>query len=291
VSSKQGSQTERAYFDGLMSDAVSVLRTAKAVDKAQMALTAADRWWSRTYDRGSRPASPPDIPARPAEPVLGDPKDVPKRRLGSAEGRIALIHAVAHIELNAIDLAWDMIARFGDTAITQLNLGHGFLDDWVQVGEEEAKHFLYLNQRLEELGSYYGATMAHAGLWDAALATKDDLLARLSIVPMVLEARGLDVNPSMAKRLRSAGDGVTAEILDLIYQDEIGHVKIGTQWFHKICETRGLDAKTTFESNLRSYFKGQLKPPFNNEARELAGLPLSYYDPSEPKRPKAWDLN
>jgi len=283
--------SERADVSGLISDAVKVLNTANAVEKAHSALAAADRWRNGRYGSSHASALPPDVPARPTKPVLSDPKDVPKRRLGSPEGQIALVHAIAHIELNAIDLAWDMIARFGHAAITELKLGDAFLADWVKVGEEESQHFLYLNQRLDELGSYYGATLAHDGLWDAAQATKDDVLARLSIVPMVLEARGLDVNPNMAKRLRKAGDTVTADILDLIYQEEIGHVKIGSFWFHKICEIRGLSAKTTFESNLRNYFKGQLKPPFNNEARELAGLPLEYYDRSDQKRSKASDLN
>lgn len=270
-------------LNGLIADAVKVLQTADGAEKAQAALAAADRWRAKQYDPNSTPVSPPDIPARPAKPILSAPKDVPRRRLGSPEGKIALIHAIAHIELNAIDLAWDMIARFGHTAVTRLHLGQAFLDDWVQVGEEEASHFLFLNQRLEDLNSYYGATLAHDGLWDAAKDTREDILARLSIVPMVLEARGLDVNPGMSERLRASGDDITAEILDLIYQDEIGHVKIGTYWFHKICSIRGLDAKTTFESNLRNYFKGQLKPPFNNEARELAGLPADYYERSVQK--------
>ena len=276
-----------ACVNALISDAIDVLRESNAEQKAKTAMAAANRWRMQEYSHvPSDPLLPPDSPSRPEKPILGPPSQVPKRRLGSKDGRLALIHAVAHIELNAIDLAWDLIARYGRFVIDTLDLGTDFLDDWVQVGQEESSHFLYLNQRLEELNSYYGAEIAHSGLWDAALATKHDLLARLSIVPMVLEARGLDVNPSMSKRLRSAGDSATADILDLIYQEEIGHVKIGSFWFHKICARQDRDAKTTFESNLRNYFKGQLKPPFNTVARELAGLPRAYYERDDQKYEK-----
>jgi len=159
-------------------------------------------------------------PARPGRPRLCPPRDMPRRRnFGTPAGRIALLHALAHIELNAIDLAWDIVARFArdDTP-------HAFCDDWVHVAAEEAEHFALLADRLAALGAAYGELPAHDGLWEAAAATAHDLLARLAVVPLVLEARGLDVTPEMICRLERAGDAGSAAILRCIYEDEIGHV-------------------------------------------------------------------
>ena len=148
----------------------------------------------------------------------------------------------------------------------------------MRIGAEEARHCLLLLERLRELGASYGDFPAHAGLWEAAFGTRNDLLGRLTVVPMVLEARGLDVNPTMANRLKTAGDQRTADILEVIYQDEIGHVAIGTKWFHEICMRQSLKPDDVFRHKLEKYFKGQLKPPFNRDARDRAGLPRGYYD-------------
>jgi uncharacterized ferritin-like protein (DUF455 family) len=220
-------------------------------------------------------AMPPPRPARPERPLLLPPRDMRKRRnFGSGSGRVALIHALTHIELNAIDLAWDIIARFaGD------GLPREFFDDWVEVAAEEAEHFALLDARLTAIGGDYGALPAHNGMWEAASITSNDLLARLAVVPLVLEARGLDVTPEMIRRLDRAGDSDSAQILDRIYQDEIGHVAVGARWFSHLCNAQRLDPAATFHDRVRRHFTGTLKPPFNHAARDAAGLPSPYYEP------------
>jgi uncharacterized ferritin-like protein (DUF455 family) len=231
------------------------------------------RWCGGTLDVGV--AVPPLRPSRPARPLLYPPREMKKRRnFGSEAGRIALIHALAHIELNAIDLGWDIICRFCREALPR-----GFFDDWVGVAAEEAEHFLLLDSRLRALGSEYGALPAHDGLWEAATSTAHDLLARLAIVPLVLEARGLDVTPEMMRRLRRVGDSDSTALLERIYADEIGHVAVGARWFEHLCREHGLDPVATFHDRVGKYFTGALKPPFNREARTAAGLPAAYYEP------------
>jgi uncharacterized ferritin-like protein (DUF455 family) len=229
------------------------------------------------WRRGGMPvgvATPPARPARPERPLLSPPRDMKKRRnFGSVAGRIALIHALAHIELNAIDLGWDIIAKFSGA-----DLPIRFFDDWVGVAAEEAEHFALLNARLLALGGEYGALPAHDGLWEAAAVTAYDLLARLAIVPLVLEARGLDVTPEMVRRLERAGDHDSAALLERIYADEIGHVAVGARWFDRLCRQYGLDPPATFRDRVRRYFTGTLKPPFNRAARDAAGLPPDYYE-------------
>jgi uncharacterized ferritin-like protein (DUF455 family) len=208
-------------------------------------------------------------------PILQPPREMKRRRnIGALAGRIALIHALAHIELNAIDLGWDIIARFSGE-----HLSRRFFDDWVGVAAEEAEHFALLEARLAALGGEYGALPAHDGLWEAASTTSGDLLARLAVVPLVLEARGLDVTPAMIARLESANDPDSAAILRRLYDDEIGHVGIGAYWFRHLCAARGLDPVTAFQDQVRRHFSGALKPPFNRDARDRAGFPASYYAP------------
>ena len=219
--------------------------------------------------------TPPVRPARPPRPLLLPPRDMPRRRAGgSLAGRIALLHALAHIELNAIDLAWDLVARFTDQ-----QLPRGFYDDWVAVAAEEAKHHTLVAARLAELGAAYGDLPAHDGLWEAAQTTAGDLLARLAVVPLVLEARGLDVTPAMIARLNRFGDARSAAILQVIYDDEIGHVAIGLRWFAWLCAGRGAEPIATYQRLVRRHFKGMLKPPFNHGGREAAGLAAHYYAP------------
>jgi uncharacterized ferritin-like protein (DUF455 family) len=198
---------------------------------------------------------------------------MPRRRAaGSAAGRIALLHALAHIELNAIDLAWDIIARF-----TEQSLPREFYDDWVAVAVEEAKHHALVVARLAELGARYGDLPAHDGLWEAAQATAHDLLARLAVVPLVLEARGLDVTPAMIARLDRFGDAESAAVLQVIYDDEIGHVATGLRWFARLCAERGREPVATYQQLVRRHFRGALKPPFNRSGRDAAGLAEQYY--------------
>ncbi|MFN0023614.1 MAG: ferritin-like domain-containing protein [Parvularculaceae bacterium] len=253
--------------------AYGVLTTAGAEAKAQAALLAST---ARGKDAGCN-TFPSARPARPTAPALVAPRDVPRRRLGTAAGRTGLLHALAHIELNAVDLAFDMALRFAGE-IDRAGLDSGaFVADWVGVGHEEASHFLMLNARLQALGSHYGALPAHDGLWEAAEATGDSALARLAIAPMVLEARGLDVTPGMAARLRAAGDKESAAILDRIFADEIGHVAIGVRWFTRLCAARGLEPGAAFEGLVADRFRGGLKPPFNEAARNEAGLAPAFY--------------
>jgi uncharacterized ferritin-like protein (DUF455 family) len=210
----------------------------------------------------------PDAPARPAKPALLAPREMPRRRAGKSQSeRIALYHAIAHIEFNAIDLAFDLIARFADPALPQ-----AFFADWAAVGAEEANHFQLLNRRLKALDATYGDLPAHGGLWEAAAATADDLLARLAVVPLVLEARGLDVTPGMIERLHSYGDAEGTDILNLILEQEIGDVATGQRWFAWLAARRGLDARTAWKDLVTERFKGTLKPPFNKAARRSAGF-------------------
>lgn len=196
---------------------------------------------------------------------------MPRRRaLTTPAGRIALLHALAHIEFNAIDLAWDIAARFP-------GMPRAFYDDWIAVGADEARHFVLLEKRLSALGGSYGDLPAHDGLWQAAKDTADDILARLAIVPLVLEARGLDVTPGMIERLHRAGDASSAAILEIIYREEVGHVAAGMRWFRHVCAERDLEPEATWKTIVASRFRGRIKPPFNQDARSRAGLPEAYY--------------
>jgi uncharacterized ferritin-like protein (DUF455 family) len=200
---------------------------------------------------------------------------MPKRRAGGErESRVALLHALAHIELNAIDLAWDLIARFASE-----DPPREFFDDWVSVADEEATHHGLLAERLAALDARYGDLPAHDGLWEAASVTATDFLARLAVVPLVLEARGLDVTPAMIGRLERAGDSESAAVLHRIYQDEIAHVAAGRRWFDWACARAGLAPVETYHDRVRRYFKGALKPPFNEDARSRAGLAATFYAP------------
>jgi len=205
------------------------------------------------------------IPGRPARPQLVPPRKLPRRRLGSTEGRASLLHALAHIEFNAINLAWDAVYRFRD-------MPQAFYGDWAKVAFEEAYHFRLLCERLADFGHVYGDFDAHDGLWEMACKTAHDALVRMALVPRVLEARGLDVTPGMIKRLEQAGDRAVVEVLQIILRDEIGHVKIGTHWFRYLCSARSLDPDVTFARLVREYMRGQVKPPFHYAAREKAGF-------------------
>lgn len=257
--------------------AVEVLTTADARAKTALSREHAARWFAAREAGEVIPvgtAEPPLRPARPDRPDLLDPRDVPKRKPGSPEGRIALLHAVAHIELNAVDLHWDIVARFSGTPMPA-----GFHDDWVRAADEESKHFNLVADCLEARGSRYGALPAHAGMWRAAEDTADDLMGRLAVVPMVLEARGLDVTPGMIEVFRKAGDDMAVAALETIYAEEVGHVAYGSKWFHFLCGRGDLDPKPVFHGLVRRYFHGALKPPFNEEKRAEAGLPPDFYWP------------
>jgi uncharacterized ferritin-like protein (DUF455 family) len=204
-------------------------------------------------------------PGRPARPQLVHPSEVKPRKLSTRQGRASFLHALAHIEFNAINLAWDAVYRFRD-------MPAAFYADWIHVANEEAHHFSLLNQRLENLGQAYGDFPAHDGLWHMARVTAHDILVRMALVPRVLEARGLDVTPAMIVRLQQAGDVESAAVLETILRDEIGHVQAGTRWFQYVCRQRGLDPLETFRSLLAEYAPGRIRAPFNDSARREAGF-------------------
>jgi uncharacterized ferritin-like protein (DUF455 family) len=214
---------------------------------------------------GSLPVKPIMAPGRPQQPSLVAPAAVPRRRLGSVEGRAALVHAVAHIEFNAINLALDAVYRFR-------GMPEAYYRDWLSVADDEARHFTMLRQRLLGLGYDYGAFDAHNGLWEMAEKTAESCLQRMALVPRVLEARGLDVTPGMRQRLASAGDRETALILDLILEEEVRHVEIGTRWFRYCCEAAGVEPEPTFIDLLHRHYGTPLRGPFNLAARFQAGF-------------------
>ena len=214
----------------------------------------------------------PDRPARPALPELLPPNRMPKRGRGASDkGRIALWHSLAHIEFSAIDLALDAAGRIG------AELGAGYTGDFLAVAADEAMHFALLERRLRALGSSYGALPAHDGLWGAAYETRHDAAARMAIVPMVLEARALDVSPAMIERLRAMGDFGGMRLIERILDDEIRHVRIGTRHFIALCQLREISPEILWKSLVKSHFRGLLKPPFNDSARLAAGLSRSFY--------------
>jgi uncharacterized ferritin-like protein (DUF455 family) len=214
----------------------------------------------------------PDCPAWPGSPELLPPNRMPKRgKFGSERARIALWHSLAHIEFVAIDLALDMAGRFGET------MGEEFVDDFLSVAADEAMHFALLARKLEALGSHYGALPAHAGLWEAAHATREDVAARLAVVPMVLEARGLDVTPATLERVTAAGDAGGAKILARILDDEIRHVAFGTKHFLRCAGMVQESPETLWQSLVKQHFRGVIKPPFNDSARLAAGLSREFY--------------
>ena len=204
-------------------------------------------------------------PGRPEKPRLVMPRALPRRGLATPEGRAALVHAVAHIEFNAINLAWDAVARFR-------GMPHEYYRDWAGVAVDEARHFGLLSARLAELGHAYGDFDAHDGLWDMAVRTADSCLARMALVPRVLEARGLDVTPGMIVRLRAVGDEATTAILEIILREEVAHVAAGSRWFAWCCARDGLDPRKTFVELVNRHLRGALRGPFNTEARLRAGF-------------------
>lgn len=249
----------------------AVLLAADPAEKVKAARAAA-RGWRLGQLAHAFSVAMPERPARPKAPELLPPSRMPKRgRMGSEASRVAMVHALAHIEFVAIDLAFDLIGRFGGT------FPRSFVDDWMRVGADEAMHFALLDRRLRSLGSHYGALPAHDGLWQAAEETAGDAQARLAVVPMVLEARGLDITPATIARFDAVGDAASSRILRRILDDEVKHVGAGTKWFRWACESCGFDPVPRWRALVSTYFRGALKPPFNDSARLSAGLTRDFY--------------
>lgn len=202
---------------------------------------------------------------RPDKPTLVPPKDLARRRLGSKEGHASLMHSIVHIEFNAVNLALDAIYRFQD-------MPYEYYRDWLGVAGEEAYHFQMVREHLNSLGYEYGDMTAHDGLWMTTYETDHDPLVRMALVPRTLEARGLDVTPPMINKLRSIGDKRGVEILKILLHDEIGHVEVGTRWFRYLCKQRDLNPFEAFQDIIKNYFHGDLRGPFNFEARKQAGF-------------------
>lgn len=253
-------------FKHLFQAARACLLAGDVEEKLQLTIEAARQWrdgvlFLQQQDEVERI----DNPGRPARPGLVPLRELPIRKLTSEEGRAAFLHALAHIEFNAINLAWDAVHRFR-------GLPTDYYSDWVRVAGEEACHFGLLRNRLRTLDYDYGDFPAHNGLWVMAQKTAFDPMVRMALVPRVLEARGLDVTPGMVQRLRGVGDCKSADVLEIILRDEVGHVEIGSRWFRYFCGQRGLDSDSTYKELLQKYVAGKLRQPFNDEARKAAGF-------------------
>ncbi len=259
-------------METLRAGAIAVLLTADADAKASAARSLAARWAAGAIALVSDGPAMPDRPARPVRPRLLPPGAMPRRgKAGSARARLALLHALAHIELNAIDLAVDMAGRWGPA------MPPAFAADWLRIADDEARHFALLQGLLEGGGGRYGDLPAHDGLWQAAEATAHDLEARLAIVPQVLEARGLDVTPAMIARFETLGDTATVDVLQQILADEITHVEAGNRWFRQLCSESVSEPAERFRTLVATHFRGTVKPPFNVSARGQAGLTMDWY--------------
>lgn len=263
----------------LVAGAKAIVSASDVSEKVRLAYLVSKAWFGRDLAIGSPSMDGlmPDRPGRPSKPDLLAPRDMPKRKLTGQAGRLALLHSLAHIELNAVDLTWDLIGRFA-----HIRLPRTYYDDWVRVGLEEAKHFSMLRDRLARLDAAYGDLPAHDGLWQAAQDTGHDLAARLAIIPLVLEARGLDITPPMIEKARKSGDDDTAKCLEVIYRDEKNHVAFGAKWFRFLCDRQGITPEPAFHAFVRKHFRGNLKPPFNDRARSEAGLTPGFYKPLAP---------
>ncbi|XP_073033162.1 uncharacterized protein [Primulina eburnea] len=280
----------------LVEAALRVLNTADPFEKARLGDEVANKWLqgiiTRPYDE-FLDLPVPDRPARLAIVKLVSPSEMPKLgKAGSLRSRQAIVHSLVHTESWAMDLSWDIIARFG----RQESLPMDFFTDFVKVAQDEGRHFILLAARLEELGSFYGELLAHDGLWDSAIATSKDLLARLAVEHCVHEARGLDVLPTTISRFRKGGDDKTADLLEkIVYPEEITHCGAGVKWFRYVCSRsmnllmcsnndevlRDMEDEVIqkFHATVKDFFKGPLKPPFNEPARRAAGFGPQWYEP------------
>lgn len=259
----------------LFERADAAIREPDPETKASLAVSLRADWDAGLVARADAgEPSPIGEPGRPQRPELVAPRDLVQRRLSSIEGRAALIHAIAHIEFNAMNLALDAVYRFR-------TMPQAYYGDWLRVAAEEASHFRMLRERLQQLGYDYGDFPAHNGLWEMCVDTAHDVLVRMALVPRVLEARGLDVTPGMIERLQGAGDGDTVAILHVILAEEEGHVAIGSHWFRYCCEQRDLEPESTFRDLLQRYMRGRLRGPFNRPARLMAGFSEAEMDALE----------
>ena len=251
----------------LRAEALHCLAKTDFLDKSQAVTALASYLGSESFsiDTNIIFNAPDNIPGLPTKPNLVSPKDVARRNMRTTEGRAIMIHALAHIEFNAINLALDAIWRFA-------KMPEQYYYDWLKVAAEEAYHFNLLNNHLIKLGYIYGDFPAHNSLWEMATKTTDDILARIALVPRTMEARGLDASPALRLKLAQVGDMEAAAILDIILRDEIGHVAIGNHWFNWLCEARDLEPISTYAELAKKYEAPTPRKPFNHQARLAAGF-------------------
>lgn len=251
----------------LRTTALSCLLEPDAARKAAGVRELARMWASgaTSLDTHAEIVAPPSIPGRPARPELVLPKLLPHRSMVTAEGRASLIHAMTHIEFNAINLALDALWRFPAMPVE-------YYADWLRVADEEARHFSMLAEHLRTLGYQYGDFAAHNSLWEMADKTRGDILARIALVPRTMEARGLDATPKVRAKLAQAGDMQAAAIMDIILREEVGHVLVGNRWYAYLCEQRGLEPVKTYANLAVQYAAPELRGPFNLDARRAAGF-------------------
>lgn len=247
--------------------ALAQLCVTDASLKAAQVQAMRQQWLAQGMQLDSQTQITPSLPlpGRPLKPELVPPQKVQRRPMNTAEGRAALIHALAHIEFNAINLALDAIWRFS-------GMPDHYYADWLKIAAEESLHFQMLNAHLQSLGYEYGDFTGHDSLWEMVAKTSDDVLARMALVPRTLEARGLDASPPLRAKLAQAGDQQAAAILDILLRDEIGHVAIGNHWYGWLCEQRGLEPIATYDRLTEQYAAPRLRGPFNFPARRAAGF-------------------
>ncbi len=251
----------------LRAQALHCIAQTDCLDKTKAVAELAEAWASGrcSLDTSITFKTPDTIPGLPSKPNLVSPKDVARRNMRTTEGRAIMIHALAHIEFNAINLALDAVWRFAD-------MPKDYYADWLKVAAEEAYHFTLLNEHLIKLGCSYGDFPAHNSLWEMATRTTDDILARIALVPRTMEARGLDASPALRAKVAQVGDLEAAAILDIILRDEIGHVAIGNHWFNWLCKSRGLEPISTYAALAKQYEAPTPRKPFNHQARLAAGF-------------------
>lgn len=254
-------------MENLFEAAYRVIMVSDVVEKVRLTQSLVQCWRDGLFISFNNDDLPLviDVPGRPARPLLVEPRNLPRRRFYSEQGSAALLHAITHIEFNAINLALDAVYRFRD-------LPPEYYRDWLSVADDEARHFMLLRDRLHTLGFEYGDFDAHNGLWDMAQRTAHDVLIRMALVPRVMEARGLDVTPGMIDKFESIHDTQSAAVLKIVMEEEIRHVGIGSRWFHYFCDQRQLPREQTYRDLMQQYAKGKVKPPLHRQARLAAGF-------------------
>ncbi|KAJ4729687.1 Ferritin/ribonucleotide reductase-like protein [Melia azedarach] len=251
-----------------------VLSTSDPLSKSKLSHLAFSKWRNHNLPVGV--CVPPCRPARPPKPHLVSPKEIPPPKNSALPLNAYMLHNLAHVELNAIDLAWDTVVRFSPS--TDL-LGEGFFADFARVADDESRHFAWCSQRLTELGFKYGDMSAHNVLWNQCEKSSDNVAARLAVIPLVQEARGLDAGPRLVQKLIGFGDHRTSNIVARIAEEEVAHVAVGVHWFLSVCQKMGCAPCSTFKDLLKEY-DVELKGPFNYSARDEAGIPRGWYDSS-----------